>query len=158
LAERHFTGNIRAHPARVLPRPIHRSNGSDIILGPTMIDEGSFRIAPKKTGKRIGDLWIAIEPPLAVEMATWERKPGPLVPLSKKMPERHFAAQRDQVPELAGTTLHGLRAAGVVELRLRGHDTLEMSAQVGMSDPAILPVRGQEAFGQGCGTEPSART
>jgi integrase len=63
IAERHFTGMVRR--AYFLCR-FSGQRGSDIIrLGPTMIDEGGFRITPKKTGKRIGDLWIPIEPPLA---------------------------------------------------------------------------------------------
>jgi integrase len=111
---------------------------SDVVrLGPTMLDEGGFRLAPQKTGHRIGEIWIPIEPPLAAEMATWDHQLGPYVPMAIKTLEDHFARQRDAVPELVGLTFHGLRGTRVIELRERGHNTLEISAQVGMSQGII---------------------
>lgn len=134
-AEKHFTGLVRR--AYFLARYTGQ-RGIDIVqLGPTDIEEGGFAFKPQKTGHKIGKIWCPIEAPLAAEMATWERRPGPFVPMPKKTFEDNFARQRDQVPELAGTTFHGLRGTRVVELRERGHNTLEISAQVGMSPPMI---------------------
>jgi integrase len=118
--------------------------GSDIIrLGETFVDEGGVRLKQKKTGKRIGEIWIPIEPALAAEMATWERRPGPYLftrvgkPVSKKNLEDHWRNAIEEIPELAGVTFHGLRGTRVVELRLRGHNELEIGAQVGMSPGTI---------------------
>lgn len=134
-AERHFTGLVRRAYFLAL---YTGQRGSDIIrLSPTDIEDAGFRVKPRKTGKKIGEIWCPIDPPLAAEMATWERRPGPFVPMVKKTFEDNFARQRDQVPELEGATFHGLRGTRVVELRERGHNTLEISAQVGMSAPMI---------------------
>jgi integrase len=130
-AEKHFTGNIRR--AYFLARYTGQ-RGSDIVrMGFTDIEDGCFCIKPKKTGKKIGDIWLPIEAALAAEIATWQKRPGPFVPLPKRTFEDHFAKARDQVSELAGTTFHGLRATRVVELRLQGHSTAKIADAVGMS-------------------------
>lgn len=157
-AERHLTGTLRQ--AYFLARYTGQ-RGSDVVrLGPTFVDDGGFRLKQKKTGKLTGEIWCPIEPPLAAEMATWKMRPGPYLrlesgrPVTKKRLEALFAevAGRDwtrkkksgeareqtgAIAELAGTTFHGLRGTRVVELRERGHNTLEISAQVGMSPPMI---------------------
>ena len=137
-AEARFTGMVRR--AYFLCRYTGQ-RGSDVIrLGETYIDDGGFRISQKKTSVEI---WCPIDPLLAAEMATWERRPGPYLytatgkPFTKKYLEGRIADAREAVPELAGVTFHGLRGTRVVELRERGHNTLEIQAQVGMSPQMI---------------------
>ena len=92
-------------------------------VGETFLDDGGFRILQQKNGRRIGEIWCPIEEPLAAEMATWERAPGPYVrqangkAYTKQLFEVHFSAARAAIPELAGVTFHGLRATRVIELR-----------------------------------------
>ena len=114
--------------------------GSDVIrLGETFVDDGGFRILQQKNGRRIGEIWCPIDEPLAAEMATWERAPGPYVrqangkAYTKQLFEVHFSAARAAIPELAGVTFHGLRATRVIELRQRGATSLQIQDQVGMS-------------------------
>jgi integrase len=140
-AEQHLAGMVRR--AYFLARYTGQ-RGSDVVrLGETFVDDGGFRLSPKKTGKLIGDLWVPIDPPLAAEMATWERRPGPYLmtvtgkPLTKRYLERVWHDVVVTIPALAETTYHGLRGTRVVELRERGHNTLEIQAQVGMS-PAMI--------------------
>jgi integrase len=94
-AEKHLTGMIRR--AYYLARYTGQ-RGSDVVrLGETYIDDGGFRISQKKTGREI---WCPIDPALAVEIATWDRKPGPYLRQShgriygKKLLESHFAEAR----------------------------------------------------------------
>jgi hypothetical protein len=140
-AERHFTGMVRR--AYFLARYTGQ-RGSDVIrLAATFIDDGGFAFAQQKTGKRVGKIWVPIDPPLAAEMATWERWPGPYLrqangkPYAVALLERHFKEARENIPELTDATLHGLRATRVIELRQRGHETQEIEAQVGMSPQMI---------------------
>jgi integrase len=127
-AERSFTGLIRR--AYFIARHTGQ-RGSDVIrLGPTDIEDGLFHLRQQKTGREV---WLPIVPALATEMASWERRPGPFVPLPKKTFEDHFAKARDQVPELAGATFHGLRATRVIELRLEGRASGQIADIVGMS-------------------------
>ena len=51
----------------------------------------------------------------------------------RKLLDKHFEEARDRIPELAGTTFHGLRATRVIELRRLGCTTLQIQDQVGMS-------------------------
>lgn len=110
--------------------------GSDVVrLGETFIDDGGFRLEQQKTGREI---WCPIDDALAAEMATWERVPGPYLrhsrgTYSRKVLDVHFAEQRENIPELAGCTLHGLRGTRVVELRRAGLTTTQIQDQVGMS-------------------------
>ena len=133
-AERSLTGMVRR--AYFLARYTGQ-RGSDVIrLAPSFIDDGGFRLSQKKTGVEI---WCPIEPALAAEMATWERRPGPYLyqhwgkPYGKKLLEDHFREARDGIPELAGATFHGLRGTRVVELRQRGATSTQIQDQVGMS-------------------------
>ena len=137
-AERHLTGMMRR--AYFLGRYTGQ-RGSDIIrLGETFVDDGGFRLKQKKTGE---EPWIPIESALAAEMATWERRPGPYLwtqsgkPFSKRYFEECWRAAALEIPAIAEATFHGLRGTRVVELRQRGHNTLEIQAQVGMSPPMI---------------------
>ena len=140
-AEKHLTGMIRR--AYFLARYTGQ-RGSDIVkLGETFIDDGGFRIRQQKTGQKIGDIWCPIEEPLAAEMATWERMPGPYLRQNhgklygKALLHKHFLEARERIPELADATFHGLRATRVVELRQRGATTLQIQDQVGMSPKMI---------------------
>ncbi|MBM3654946.1 MAG: integrase [Alphaproteobacteria bacterium] len=115
--------------------------GSDAVrLGPTHIDDGGFNLT---TQKRKRDVWCPILPELAAEMATWEKRPGPFLlqeggrangrRYSRKQFSKDFAEQRDNIPELAGVTLHGLRCTAVIRLRLAGLSTGQIGDIVGMS-------------------------
>jgi integrase len=115
--------------------------GSDVVrLGPTDIDTGhagdGFRLRQKKTGS---EPWCPILPELAAEIATWEKRPGPFViqpngkPLSWKHFWKFFDAARANIPELTGTTLHGLRANAVINLRQLGLSAGQISDAIGMS-------------------------
>lgn len=122
--------------------------GSDVVrLGPTMIDDGGFDLGWRgqvKTGVRP---WCPILPELAAEMATWEKRPGPFLlqeggrahgkPYTRKLFWTHFKQQADKIPELAGVTLHGLRATAVIELRRAGLEIGQIGDIVGMSLPMI---------------------
>ena len=133
-AEKHFTGMVRR--AYFLARYTGQ-RGSDVVrLAETFIDDGGFRLTQKKTGREV---WCPIEDELAAEMAVWERVPGAYLRqnhgkvYSRKLLDGQFATARDQIPELAGTTFHGLRGTRVVELRQRGATTTQIQDQVGMS-------------------------
>jgi integrase len=116
--------------------------GSDVVrLCEAFVDDGGFRLTQKKTKREI---WCPIEDALAVDMATWHGQPGLRVPGpfvfqnqgkvdSRRLLDEQFADARAAIPELAGTTLPGLRGTRVVELRQRGATTMQIQDQVGMS-------------------------
>ena len=95
------------------------------------------------TQKRKRDVWCPIVSELAEEMATWEKRPGPFLlqengrakskPYTRKLFSIHFAEARDKIPELAGVTLHGLRATAVIRLRRAGLEVGQIGDIVGMS-------------------------
>ncbi len=133
-AEKHLSGMLRR--GYFLERYTGQ-RGSDVVrLGETFIDDGGFRVSQRKTGREI---WCPIDGRLAAEMTTWERRPGPYLQqkygkrYSRGLLDDHFREARDKIPELAGTTLHGLRATRVIELRNRGATTTQIQDQVGMS-------------------------
>lgn len=132
-AEKHLTGMVRR--GFFLLRYTGQ-RGSDVVrLGETFIDESGFRLSQQKTGREV---WVPIDDALAAEMATWERVPGPYLrhsrgPYSRSLLDQYFMKQRDNIPGLAGVTLHGLRATRVVELRRAGLTTSQIQDQVGMS-------------------------
>jgi hypothetical protein len=141
-AEANLTGMVRR--AWFLLRYTGQ-RGSDIVrLGETFVDDGGFRLSQQKTGREV---WIPIEDALAVEMATWDRRPGPYLwqdqgrrkgaAYTRKLLDEHFAEQRARIPELARCTLHGLRSTRVVELRMHGLTELQIEDQVGMSAAMI---------------------
>lgn len=130
----HLTGYIRRG---ILLALYTGQRGSDIVrLGWTDIDEGGFRIRQQKTGREV---WCPIDEELAAEMATWEKVPGPFVrqesgkPFTRKLFSKHFDAVRAEIPELAGVTIHGLRATRVVHLRQAGLTTAQIQDVIGMS-------------------------
>ncbi|KQS85264.1 hypothetical protein ASG32_18605 [Methylobacterium sp. Leaf361] len=111
--------------------------GSDVVrLGWTDVDEGGFTIRQRKTGREV---WCPIVPELAAEMADWERRPGPFLlqpngrPYSRKRFSIHFAEARENIPALAGVTLHGLRCTAVVRLRRLGLSVGQIGDISGMS-------------------------
>lgn len=133
-AEERLTGMVRR--AFFLYRYTGQ-RGSDIVrLSESFIDEGGFRLTQQKTKREI---WCPIDDALAAEMATWERAPGPFLkqtdgrPYTRKRFNVHFDKQREEIPELHGVSLHGLRATRVVELRRFGLTPPQIQDQVGMS-------------------------
>lgn len=132
-AEKHLTGMVRR--GFFLLRYTGQ-RGSDVVrLGETFIDDGGFRLQQQKTGR---DVWCPIDDALAAEIAAWPREPGPYLrhargPYTRKILDKHYADQRDGIPELAGTTLHGLRGTRVIELRMFGLTPTQIQDQVGMS-------------------------
>jgi integrase len=110
--------------------------GSDVVrLGPTHLDEGGFNLKQKKTGREV---WCPIVPELAAEMATWPRRLGPYLAHAKGTYSRNsfwnkFDEQRENIPELAGVTLHGLRCTAVINLCRAGLSVPQISDIVGMS-------------------------
>jgi integrase len=133
-AERGLTGMIRR--AYFLARYTGQ-RGSDVVrLTPGMIDDSGFRIVQQKTGREV---WCPIDERLAVEMAAWDKELGPYLKqhlgkvYTRKLLDRHFRVAKEELPELAGTTFHGLRGTRVVELRQQGATTMQIQDQVGMS-------------------------
>lgn len=129
-----LTGTIRLG---VLLYVYTGQRGSDVIrLGWTDVDEGGFSLRQRKTGREI---WCPIVPELAAEMAKWERRPGPFLlqdsgkPFTRKLFSKHFATAREEIPALAGVTLHGLRCTAVIRLRREGLSVAQISDITGMS-------------------------
>lgn len=115
--------------------------GSDAVrLGWADVDEGGFA---KRTQKKNRDVWCPILPELEAEMKTWQKRPGPFLwqeggradghPYTRKLFSKHFAEERDKIPELEGVTLHGLRCTAVIRLRRAGLSTGQIGDIVGMS-------------------------
>ena len=123
--------------------------GSDAVrLGWTDVDKYEGREGfSLTTQKRKRDVWCPIVSELAGEMATWEKRPGPFLlqedgrakgrPYTRALFSIHFAQARDEIPELAGVTLHGLRATAVIRLRRAGLEIGQIGDIVGMSLPMI---------------------
>jgi len=135
-AEEKFEGMIRR--AYFLARYTGQ-RGSDIVrLGPSFIDDGGFHFRQQKTGVEV---WCPIEDTLLAEISTWVMQShiGPYLyqnhgkAYGKKLLDKHFEDVRANVPELSGTTFHGLRATRVIELRQQGCTTMQIADQVGMS-------------------------
>ena len=109
-------------------------------MGWTDIDEGGFSYRSQKTDRYV---YCPIVPELETEMASWIKRPGPFLyqeggradgqRYTRKLFSRHFAEARDEIPELAGTTLHGLRCTAVIRLRRAGLSTGQIGDIVGMS-------------------------
>lgn len=140
-AEKHLTGMVR----RLVMLGLYTGQrGSDLVrLGWTDIDEGGFRLTQAKTGREV---WCPILPQLAVEMATWEKAPGPFLRSSKRARwTRKLAwqawdrerAERPELAPLADATLHGLRCTAVIRLRRGGLASGQIGDIVGMSIPMI---------------------
>lgn len=116
--------------------------GSDAVrVGPEHIDDGGFSLTTQKKGR---DIYCPILPELAKEMEEWDLTvPGPFLkqeegrgagkPYTRKLFSRHFKEKRDEIPELAGVTLHGLRCTAVIRLRRAGLEIGQIGDIVGMS-------------------------
>lgn len=133
-AHEHLTGYVRRGIMLAL---YTGQRGSDIVrMGWTDLDDGGFRIKQQKTGREV---WCPVMEELAAEMATWEKAPGPFVrqesgkPFTRKLFSKHFDEVRGEIPELAGTTIHGLRSTAVVRLRRAGLTTAQIQDVIGMS-------------------------
>jgi hypothetical protein len=133
-AHEHLTGAMRRG---ILLGLYTGQRGSDIVrMGWTTLDRSGFRVKQKKTG-----VWVycPVVDELAAEMATWEKAPGPFVrqesgkPYTRKLFSKHFAEVRDNIPALAGVTIHGLRSTAVVRLRRAGLKTAQIQDVVGLS-------------------------
>jgi integrase len=133
-AHEHLSGPVRRGIMLAL---YTGQRGSDVVrLAWTDVDEGGFRLTQRKTKREV---WCPIVPELAVEMATWEKLPGPFLrqndgkPYSRKLLSEHFAETRAKIPALAAATIHGLRSTAVVRLRRAGLTTPQIQDVVGMS-------------------------
>ena len=137
LSDEEFTGMLRR--AYVLARYTGQRISDVVRLGPTMIDDGGFDLGWRgqvKTGVRP---WCPIFPELEAEMATWEKRPGPLLlqgngrPYTTNQLWKLFDRARKDHPELAGAVPHGLRANAAIHLRQSGYSTAQISDMIGMS-------------------------
>jgi integrase len=133
-----FSGNLRKGFVLYL---FSGQRGQDVVkLGPTYIDDGGFAVGQTKTGVEI---WCPIVPELAAEMDTWDRRPGPFLlqpngrPYSRKKFWEEFTETIENIPELAGVTLHGLRCTAAIRLRQAGLSVPQISDIMGMSMPTI---------------------
>lgn len=115
--------------------------GQDVVrLGWGYVDDGGFNLGQKKTGVEV---WCPIVSELATEMATWERRPGPFLlqsngaHYSRKLFWTRFTEAIEDIPELAGATLHGLRCTAAIRLREAGLSVPQISDIMGMSMQTI---------------------
>lgn len=103
-----------------------------------------INVIQRKTGLRI---WIPMTAPLQYAIATWERRPTPILlkpngePYgSRQQLSMAWERERDRNPNLypcAGLVLHGLRATAVVRLRRAGASTPQIVDMVGLSAPMV---------------------
>lgn len=115
--------------------------GSDVVkLGPTYIDEGGFDLSFERAQQKTRvEVWCPILPELAAEMESWPRRPGPYLvqdsgaPYTRNLFWDHFDKARENIPELADVTLHGLRCTAVINLRRAGLSVPQIGDIVGMS-------------------------
>jgi integrase len=133
-----FSGNLRKGFVLYL---YTGQRGQDVVkLGPTYIDDGGFAMGQTKTGVEI---WCPIVPELAAEMDTWERRPGPFLLQSSGIPYtrtkfwKEFTAEIENIPELSGVTLHGLRCTAAIRLKEAGLSVPQISDIMGMSMQTI---------------------
>jgi integrase len=115
--------------------------GSDVVrMGWTDIDENGIALTQKKTGCEV---WIPIVPELAVEIATWEKRPGPFIrqdcgkPYTRAGFGKSFDKARANIPELSDVTLHGLRCTAAIRWRDAGLEVPQISYIMGMSMATI---------------------
>lgn len=108
-------------------------------------------VKQKKTGREV---WVPITSTLAAAMATWERKPGPILtkqdgrPWSREDLTMSWCLHRNSnraLEELLHlgpdhnqpARLHGLRGSACVQLLRAGANTRQISDVVGMSEPMV---------------------
>ena len=99
-----------------------------------------INVTQRKTGLQI---WIPMTQPLMAAIATWERRPAPLLlkPSGESWGTRNaitmaWKRERDGNPSLAvchGLVLHGLRATACVRLRRAGATPQQIADMVGLS-------------------------
>lgn len=133
-----FSGNLRKGFMLYL---YSGQRGQDVVkLGPTYVDDGGFNLGQTKTGVEV---WCPIVPELATEMDTWERRPGPFLlqpngrPYTRKKFWEEFTGAIENIPELAGVTLHGLRCTAAIRLKQAGLPVPQISDIMGMSMQTI---------------------
>lgn len=101
-----------------------------------------INVVQRKTGLQ---LWIPMTQHLQNAVATWERRPGPILlcdgkPWTRPQLTMAWTHERDGNPELApcaGMVLHGLRASACVRLRRLGATESQISDMVGLSIPMV---------------------
>lgn len=102
-----------------------------------------IHVIQKKTGR---ELWIPFTRQLEDAVATWERRPAPLLlkPDGTRWTRNDLGmawqAERKRNPKLTDCrdlVFHGLRASACVRLRRLGASEAEISAMVGMSIPMV---------------------
>ena len=142
-AKKHLTGVIRQGVMLYLYTGMR---GSDAVrVAPEHIDDEGFSLTTQKKSRPI---YCPILPELAEEMKAWDMStPGPFlkqaegrakgIPYTRKLFSKHFAGQRDKIPELAGVTLHGLRCTAVIRLRRASLSVGQIGDIVGMSMATI---------------------
>lgn len=138
-ADKHLKGVIRRG---VLLYLYTGMRGSDAVrVGPEHLDDDGFSLTTQKKRRHV---YCPILPELAEEMKSWDMTaPGPFLkqeegrgigrPYTRKLFSRHFKDLRDEIPELAGVTLHGLRCTAVIRLRRAGLEIGQIGDIVGMS-------------------------
>jgi hypothetical protein len=115
--------------------------GQDVVrLGWSYVDDGGFNLGQRKTGVEV---WCPIVSELAAEMKTWEKRPGPFLlqangtHYSRKLFWTRFTDAIEDIPELAGATLHGLRCTAAIRLKESGLSVPQISDIMGMSMQTI---------------------
>lgn len=123
--------------------------GSDLIkMRWNDLEEVDGRLGINVTQKKTGlQLWIPFTNALAAVVATWERRPAPLLLRddggswsSRDNLTHAWCRERDSNPELVpcrGLALHGLRASACVRLRRIGATEAQISDMVGLSIPMV---------------------
>jgi integrase len=147
LAERY----CKPHLARVITLASNTGQrGSDLVkMRWTDIEEYEGRpginVTQKKTGLKI---WIPFTQELIRAIATWERRPTPILlkedgrPFTRPQLSDTWLIARDRTRALAplkerGLVIHGLRATAVVRLRRAGATTGQITGMVGMSEQMV---------------------
>ena len=133
-----FSGNLRKGFMLYL---YSGQRGQDVVkLGPTYVDDGGFNLGQAKTGVEV---WCPIVPELAAEMDAWERRPGPFLlqpngrPYTRKKFWEEFTEAIEDIPGLAGVTLHGLRCTAAIRLKQAGLSVPQIGDIMGMSMQTI---------------------
>jgi integrase len=103
-----------------------------------------INVRQRKTGLQ---LWIPFTKSLTAAVATWERRPTPLLLKDNGAPwssrgdlAMAWQRERDANPALVpcrGLVLHGLRATACVRLSRLGATTRQISDMVGLSEPMV---------------------
>jgi integrase len=123
--------------------------GSDLIkMAWSDLETVNGRLGINVTQRKTGlQLWVPFTQALAAALATWERRPAPLLLRDDGTPwpkrndlSKAWERERLDNPQLVacrGLVLHGLRAAACVRLRRLGCSEAEITAMVGLSLPMV---------------------